>query len=354
MTSLTYEDYPEIAFTFLRFYRVLAVSCALGLKRLELPKYAPTCTKGKSAVVSSSIASQGRHFKLMANAQSQPALSPDGSPQSAPSLRTETMQLELLQFPPGEGQVHSQNAHTLFVNLTTRPIDYLQTQDGKTHTGLYRRGDFTLTPADLRFFARWQGTENCLKIQLGDRFLRSVAQETLTGNRDRLSLIPTFQGRNGQIEAIATLLLAELQQNQSGGALYLDSLANVLAVQLLRNYSSTLVQLPNYEGGLPPHHLRQVLEYVDAYLTEDIKLADLAQLLSMSPFHFSRLFKQSMGISPHQYLIQQRVERAKRLLKQGDRAIVEIALECGFNSHSHLSKQFRQVTGMTPNAFRKS
>lgn len=275
-------------------------------------------------------------------------------PQAAASLQSEKMQVELLQFPPGEGQVHCKDGHTLFVNLTTRPIHYLQRQDGKTHTGLYRRGDFTLIPADLPFFARWQGTEYCLQIQLHDRFLRSVAQETLTRNRDRLSLIPTFQTQNGQIEAIATLLLAELQQGQLGGALYVDSLANVLAVQLLHNFGSIQAPLPHYEGGLSPHHLNRVLDYVDAHLTQDMKLKDLAQLLSMSPFHFSRLFKQSMGVSPHQYVIQQRVERAKRLLKQRDRAIIDIALECGFNSHSHLSKQFRQVTGMTPKAYRLS
>jgi AraC family transcriptional regulator len=94
------------------------------------------------------------------------------------------------------------------------------------------------------------------------------------------------------------------------------------------------------------------LDYIHDNLHQDIKLADLAQLLSMSQFHFSHLFKQSIGISPYQYLFQQRVERAKQLLKQTERSITDIALACGFNSHSHLSKQFRQLTGMTPKAYR--
>ncbi|MDV2992533.1 MAG: Melibiose operon regulatory protein [Chroococcidiopsis sp. SAG 2025] len=94
------------------------------------------------------------------------------------------------------------------------------------------------------------------------------------------------------------------------------------------------------------------LDYIHEHLDRDIKLADLADLLGISQFHLGHLFKQSLGISPYQYLLGQRIERAKQLLKQTDRSIIEIALMCGFSSHSRLSKQFRQLTGMTPKAYR--
>jgi AraC family transcriptional regulator len=106
------------------------------------------------------------------------------------------------------------------------------------------------------------------------------------------------------------------------------------------------------EGGLPQRQLQQILEYIHAHLERDIKLADLAGATGMSQFHFSHLFKQSIGTSPYQYLLQQRIERAKQLLKQTDRSIIDIAFECGFNSHSHLSKQFRQLAGTTPKSYR--
>jgi AraC family transcriptional regulator len=110
--------------------------------------------------------------------------------------------------------------------------------------------------------------------------------------------------------------------------------------------------IPIYEGGLPERQLLRILEYIDAHLSQDIKLADLAALLDMSQFHFSHMFKRSLGMAPYQYLLQQRIERAKQLLKKSDQSISDIAFLCGFNSHSHLSKQFRQLTGMTPTAYR--
>ncbi|MEM8542828.1 MAG: AraC family transcriptional regulator [Cyanobacteria bacterium P01_H01_bin.119] len=296
----------------------------------------------------------------MTLAQSQPvdsfadSFSGDSNPSesSALVLETETIQIEHLQFSPGEAHVPAVPAHTLYVSLKSRPLHYQHTQDGKTHTGLYRHGDMLITPANTPLFTRWEGDENCLQIQLPELFLKQVAEETLGKNGDRLTLVPTFQSRQQQLEAIAILLLAEVQQRQLSSSLYLDSLANILAVQLLRNYGTTSAQMPTYKGGLPTYHLKQVLDYIDAGLAKDVKLADLAGLLNISPFHFGRMFKQSMGISPHQYVIQQRLERAKYLLKHSDQPIIDIALACGFTSHSHLSKQFRKVVGVTPKAFR--
>ncbi|MEL6332611.1 MAG: helix-turn-helix domain-containing protein [Cyanobacteria bacterium J06633_23] len=263
------------------------------------------------------------------------------------------IQVEQLQNPAGEGSCQFEGEHTLFISLVPRPIHYLQTQDGKTHTGLYQRGDMSITPANMPLFVRWEGDEHCLQIRLTDQFIKRVAQETVEQDCDRIHLLPEFQTRNPQLESISMMLLNEWQQAATNG-LYLDSLANILAVNLIRQHATTKVHVPIYEGGLPQRQLLHVLDYIDTHLAQDIKLADLAQLLSMSQYHFSRLFKQSLGVSPYQYLLQQRVERAKHLLRHTDRLITTIALDCGFNSHSHLSKQFRQLTGVTPKVYRTS
>lgn len=267
-------------------------------------------------------------------------------------LSAQPMQLQHLQNAEGEGVCHYEREHTLYISLAAKPIHYLQSQDGKTHTGLYRSGDVSVVPANSPLFARWEGDENCLQIRLKSEWVRQIAQETLAQDCDRLQLQPEFQTQNPQLRSIGLMLLNEHQKGSLGSQLYTDSLANVLTVNLLRAYTTTCPQLPTYEGGLSPRQLRQILAYIDAHLDEDIKLASLAKLIGMSQYHFSRLFKHSLHISPYQYLLQQRVERAKGLLKQTDRLITEIALDCGFNSHSHLSKQFRQLTGMTPRAYR--
>ncbi|MEM6451773.1 MAG: AraC family transcriptional regulator [Cyanobacteria bacterium P01_D01_bin.105] len=262
--------------------------------------------------------------------------------------------MELLRYSSGEANCLSEGEHTLYISLATRPIHYLHAQDGKTFTGLYQRGEMLITPANTPLFARWEGEENCLQIRLTDDFVRNVAKETVVGDCDRITLKPEFQTRNPQLESISKMLLNELQQGSLSNRLYIDSLSNILAVNLLRQHATTRPHLPIYEGGLPSRQLRQILDYIDAHIDQEINLADLAQLLDMSQFHFSRLFKQSLGVSPYQYLLQQRVERAKQLLKSTDRLITDIAFACGFNSHSHLSKQFKQLTGMTPKAYRSN
>ena len=273
---------------------------------------------------------------------------------SSQSQGWENILVEQFRHPSGEGRTHYSDDHTICLSLAPRPVRFLQIKGGKTHTSLYGKGDVAITPAEMPFFARWEGEDHYMQIRIAARFIQNVAREALEINPDRLELLPEFRIRDPQIEAIGLMLLSELQQGNCGSRLYIESLTNVLAVHLIRQYTATQPQHPIYEGGLPQHQLSQVLDYIDAHLEQDIKLADLATLLNMSQFHFSHLFKRAIGTSPYQYLLQQRIERAKKLLKDRDRSIMEIALMCGFNSHSHLSKQFRQATGMTPKAYRSN
>jgi AraC family transcriptional regulator len=137
------------------------------------------------------------------------------------------------------------------------------------------------------------------------------------------------------------------------GRLYAESLANVLAVHLLRNYTATTTTTrARFSGGLSGPALRRVLAYMADNYGHDLSLTDLAGEAGISTFHFAREFKRSTGQAPHQYLIKLRVERAKGLLAEGRLPIVEVGLRTGFNSQSHFARLFRRLTGTTPGSYR--
>ena len=281
---------------------------------------------------------------------------------SSESLGWQPLLVEEFQQPPGRIDLPGAWAgHSIALCLSPRPYRIHQVIGDRCYTGLYSRGDLSITPADIPASYHTEGDDHYLHVLMPAQFLQSVAQEAAV-DPDRLELVTEFRVRDPQLEQILMLLKAELYKGGGGiGRLYAESLANVLAAHLLREYSNTQPRIAQYEkklGGFAKQrlHERKLLEvsdYIHVHLDQDIKLIDLANVASVSQFHFSRLFKQSTGMSPHQYLLQQRVERAKQLLKTSQLAIAEIALQCGFNSQSHLGKVFRETTGMTPKEYRQ-
>lgn len=264
----------------------------------------------------------------------------------------ENILVEEFHHPPGEGTLLYPTDHLLCFSLSPHPVRLFHIHGDKSYEGLYGKGDFSIAPAATSSFGRWEQDDRFLQIRMDAQFIAQVATEVLALDSDRLEVIPTFHTQNRHLESIALMLHAELKANSSSNKLYIESLTHVLAVQVIQQFTTTSSHLPLYTGGLPQRQLSKVLDYINTNLGQDIKLADLAGLLGMSPFHFSHLFKQSIGMAPYQYLLQQRIERAKQLLRQTNHSIMDIAFACGFSSHSHLSKQFRQTTGTTPKSYR--
>jgi AraC family transcriptional regulator len=136
--------------------------------------------------------------------------------------------------------------------------------------------------------------------------------------------------------------------------LFGESLATGLVIYLLKQYSVWKPRSISNEGRLSEHQLQKVFKYVQDHLEQDVALSDIASVLNLSQYHFCRLFKQSTGLAPHQYLTQCRVDRAKHLLQLTQLTITEIAFAVGLNNHSSFTRLFRRYVGITPKEFRAS
>ena len=134
--------------------------------------------------------------------------------------------------------------------------------------------------------------------------------------------------------------------------LYVENLANLLAVHLLKKYLNYNVKSQSYKK-LSQQKLKRILEYIEINLDQKITLSDLAEIAGVGKFYFCRLFKSTVNLTPYQYVLQQRVERAKRLLKYSNLPICDVSLECGFSSQSHLTKHFRNMVKVSPMNYRK-
>ncbi|PZD73248.1 Bifunctional transcriptional activator/DNA repair enzyme AdaA [Acaryochloris thomasi RCC1774] len=252
--------------------------------------------------------------------------------------------------PPHKTVEHCLLQHALVI---TDPKSCFQAErrlDGKLKHYAHGNGRVDVIPAFLNHWTNWDQEVEFSVIAICPTLLNQIAQQR------EIELIPQFSIDDPVIQQLALAFKTEIQTGCLSGRLYGESLGTALAARLAGNYAIRKPELK--ANGLPQSQLEQVIDYMQANLTQDLSILDLATLTRMSESHFSRSFKQSVGIAPYRYLMQQRVARAKQLLqqqalKQQTISISDIALDCGFANQTHLTKVFRQMTGMTPKAYQK-
>ena len=167
---------------------------------------------------------------------------------------------------------------------------------------------------------------------------------------DRVDIPPQLHVRDPRIEHIGWAVKAELETAEPLGRLYGDSLGLALAAHLVRSYVPA--GAPRCDARLSRRRLARVLDYLRANLADDLSLSELAKMAGVSPSHFKTLFKQTVGMPVHQYVIRRRVEYAVELLRSADSPLADVALQAGFANQSHLARWMRRLTGLTPAAFR--
>lgn len=211
-------------------------------------------------------------------------------------------------------------------------------------------GCFSIFPANLPYKLSWHENSEFTLCYLEPSFLAQIAYESV--NPERVELTLEIKRSDLLIYQIGFALKQNLEIDGVSSRFYADSMSTALSAHLLKHYSTRKHDFRDYDDGLSKQKLRQAVEYIHEHLGENLSLSAIASELHMSQYYFCRLFKRSTGVTPHQYLIQQRIEQAKQLLKRPELTVTAVALKCGFSNQSHLAKQFRKHTGMTPNRFR--
>jgi AraC family transcriptional regulator len=240
--------------------------------------------------------------------------------------------------------------------LITRPPEELDLR----YEGVKRHvpspaGSILVVPAGSPALWRWSGPKDSLHIYLEPALVERVAAEAFGLDPARLT-VPPLDGLDlPHLRAAMAAVDAELTARGAGGPLAAESLANVLAVHLIRHVLAPRRLARGPDGALPQGRLRAVVEYIEEHLDASPTLEQLAAVACLSPYHFARQFKTATGLPPHEYVIARRVERARQFLQSGgDLPLAEVAARAGFSDQSQFSRHFKRLVGVTPRQFRIS
>lgn len=239
----------------------------------------------------------------------------------------------------------------VFLHLQTgAPARHDWRSAGKLHrTVAGTRSIHLLPPGPDRSLANRDQTEGIV-LSIAPAFLQKVLADSLPGGR--LELVEKFAFEDGQIERLVAALHIETEAGAPTGRLFGQTLASALVVYLAQRYSTSPPKVSAHRGGMPSARLKRVLDYIGAKLDEDLSLLVLANVVGMNLYYFARLFKQSTGLSPHRYVLEQRVARAKQLLHTPEMTVLEAGVRTGFGDQGHFTKVFRRFVGVTPTKFR--
>jgi AraC family transcriptional regulator len=219
------------------------------------------------------------------------------------------------------------------------------------------QGDMLLTPGGGEpYEVRWQGLSadpmQTLHIQIPmDQIARTTA-EVAPCHPQRLEVGARAHLHDALLTQIGFALWRELEEPSPASKLYAQTATHLLTVHLLRHYANVGPAIKMPSQSLTQRQMQRVIAYIQAYLDCDLSLDALAQQTGYSPYYFARLFRQTTGESPHQFVVRQRSEHARRLLVETTLPLAHIAQASGFANQSHLTRIFKQRFGLTPRAFR--
>lgn len=241
--------------------------------------------------------------------------------------------------------------HTLICYCPSGSGRLVQRRDGSVHEGVMSAGMSLLMPAGCE--SAWEGaTAASARLRIPTALLAAAGDQIGQRSTPQIEIRNVFETRDSVIEHLALLLLAEIDQAaHPAQILMVDQLSLALAAHMVRRYNVfDTASVPDL-AALGHAELARLTEFIDGNLERAITLADLADLVNVSRFHFSRLFKHSTGMTPISYVERCRIQRARALILETDLPLVEIALMTGFADQSHFTRRFHRHVGCTPAVF---
>jgi len=212
----------------------------------------------------------------------------------------------------------------------------------------YGAGDLALCH---RHVGEWVGLMNVSHLQLGisDAALMACSD----GAYGEVELRPSRKFADPRLSALVAAVDAEMVAAFPSGRLFLDSLEQAMAVALVNGHAVRHRPVHIYRGGLGSARLRRIKELVHAKMEDDLSLDEMAQAVGLSTAHFARMFRKSTGQTPHRFVLRQRLERAKAMLRAPDARVLDVAVACGFKTQQHFAQVFRDVWGVSPTEYRQ-
>ncbi len=260
--------------------------------------------------------------------------------------------LEHHRIPEGERVETETDKHVLWLWTTSYSGEYAG-NGGRFVRCSKGRGAITATPIGVIPTLHTYTRSEVILCALDSNFVGSILSELDRQPRTEPIIRPKFQ--DSAIRRLMTLLSEEVRAGAPSGKLYSDSLAHALAIRYL-----LLGERPRHQktdstvSALPPYALKRVLDRIEHSFQSEISLATLADEAGYSRGHFLKMFRASMGMTPHRYLLKRRIDHARTLLKRPGKSIIDVAADCGFSSQAHLSQVFREHVGVTPGDYRRN
>ena len=251
------------------------------------------------------------------------------------------------QLPPADGTLLEFGGHVLALHLG-RPVPIRQRREDLSHEWTFTRGDLTLIPAGWRTVCWTEKSADFRQVELGPELVRRAG-----GDAARDADLPClFSFQDPLCRELTRSMVAEAEEHGTAARMYVESAAVVLAQRLLSLNNRSIAPAPR--PGLDPAVLRRAKDFLHDEMSRNPGVTELSASVGMNVDHFSRMFKRSTGLAPHQYLGNIRLEHAKRLLAEGSAPIIEIAYEIGYANPSQFSAFFRKRTGLSPTEFRRN